>query len=690
MESIPGNQCFYGKNHFAVIQVYRRVSILFKTVLILFMAAVVCRSQDTLKVYRVPGVTVTAPAPPGSIGSSSFSESKVTISDSAGTEGKSFSEILSLAGGIFVKDYGGLSQLKTISLRGLSSEHTLVLLNGLPLNTSQNGLADLSVIPIDGAASLYVTRGGQSAEYGGNAIGGTVNIVTPQTPGDSRTGVDFSAGSFGQQDAKATADIRLTDGMLATGFVVRHADDNYPFNFNNGPSAARLLRTNSDVTSRAGYFQYIHSGDDDGEISATGSFYGSERGVGGAVTGIYSISQARQSDQDHLVQLHYETGSNALYRFDASAQVHYASEQYSDPGYVIGGKPLEDDYQNVDMQFRSQFSIGVGGGSRLVTIGLEAVHSAGTGNSLMVSPVRNQMGTFVTGMERLSTGWNLFPSLSFTQALRLDLTGSFDPTLSPQGGFILRSSEGNFGSIKGLQAAFRGSISRDFRLPTFNELYYNVGGGIGNPNLAPEKAFSLETGVELQFLFLGKQRISGTFYNILMNNRIIWVPAGGINVMPENLRKVRSQGVELAYQWNSPSDYVALDIHYNLGEAKKISEDFPGDPAENSQLAFIPQETGAATVTLQKPGIYSWLNRLAGFVKVNYSSFRYLTETNDQFLPSYVVMGGGVIIDFRWQDYAGTFEVDADNILNQNYQVMQAYPMPLRSFVAHIGLKRNL
>jgi outer membrane cobalamin receptor len=58
------------------------------------------------------------------------------------------SEALVYVPGVFIKDYGGLGGMKTVSLRGSSSSQSLLMINGVRLNSSQNGSLDLSNLPI--------------------------------------------------------------------------------------------------------------------------------------------------------------------------------------------------------------------------------------------------------------------------------------------------------------------------------------------------------------------------------------------------------------------------------------------------------------------------------------------------------------------------------------------------------------
>lgn len=66
----------------------------------------------------------------------------------------------------------------TVNLRGYDSRNILVLVDGQPMNTAWNGDVDWNMIPVENIRKIEVVSGGQSALYGGRAVGGVINIMT--------------------------------------------------------------------------------------------------------------------------------------------------------------------------------------------------------------------------------------------------------------------------------------------------------------------------------------------------------------------------------------------------------------------------------------------------------------------------------------------------------------------------------
>ena len=85
----------------------------------------------------------------------------------------SLADFLSENTSFYFKKYGALA---TPSFRGTSSAHTLVLWNGIPINSIANGLIDFSILPANTADELAIVYGGDGSVFGSGAIGGSVHL----------------------------------------------------------------------------------------------------------------------------------------------------------------------------------------------------------------------------------------------------------------------------------------------------------------------------------------------------------------------------------------------------------------------------------------------------------------------------------------------------------------------------------
>lgn len=133
------------------------------------------------------------------------------------------------------------SMIRPVNMRGLSSDSTLVLLNGKRrhrasviafqgggLNDGAQG-PDISVIPSIALKQVEVLRDGAAAQYGSDAIAGVMNFVLKD---DAEGGsLELKTGEYFEGDGQASTiagnyGMAMTDsGFLNLSFQLKNADD---------------------------------------------------------------------------------------------------------------------------------------------------------------------------------------------------------------------------------------------------------------------------------------------------------------------------------------------------------------------------------------------------------------------------------------------------------------------------------
>jgi vitamin B12 transporter len=139
-------------------------------------------------------------------------------------------EVLQTVPGVSLVRTGGPGSATSVFLRGASSEHALVLLDGIEMNdpSSPTGGYDFATLSTAGVERIEVLRGPQSTIHGSSALGGVVNVVTRRGEGPPRLELLAEAGSYGTAAGSvallgsaagwswsATATRRTTDGFSA-------------------------------------------------------------------------------------------------------------------------------------------------------------------------------------------------------------------------------------------------------------------------------------------------------------------------------------------------------------------------------------------------------------------------------------------------------------------------------------------
>ena len=148
-----------------------------KTVSMLAVLAI-CGSGTSLAaeapVYALKGITVTATRQAESLQDVPANVQVITEKDIKSRNVQTASDAVAMATGVSASN----SAEGTVNLRGYNSKNILVLVDGQQMNTAWNGDVDWNMIPVDNIRKIEVVSGGQSALYGGRAVGGVINIMT--------------------------------------------------------------------------------------------------------------------------------------------------------------------------------------------------------------------------------------------------------------------------------------------------------------------------------------------------------------------------------------------------------------------------------------------------------------------------------------------------------------------------------
>ncbi|HZX47647.1 MAG TPA: TonB-dependent receptor plug domain-containing protein, partial [Nitrospirota bacterium] len=117
------------------------------------------------------------------------------------------SDLLRNVPGLDVVQPGGVGKASSVFIRGANSSHTLVLIDGIRVNSPTTGRFDFADLSVDNIERIEIIRSPMSTLYGSEAMGGVIQIFTKR---GSLTGgsVAFEAGSFGTTKESISTGIR--------------------------------------------------------------------------------------------------------------------------------------------------------------------------------------------------------------------------------------------------------------------------------------------------------------------------------------------------------------------------------------------------------------------------------------------------------------------------------------------------
>ena len=126
---------------------------------------------------------------------------------------QSLPQLLQRQPGVEVTINGGAGATSGAFIRGANAGQTLVLIDGLRVESSSTGATSLEAIPLDQIERIEILRGPASSLYGADAIGGVIQIFTKRAEGTAFSG-NIGAGYGTYETRSANAGLRGAIGDL--------------------------------------------------------------------------------------------------------------------------------------------------------------------------------------------------------------------------------------------------------------------------------------------------------------------------------------------------------------------------------------------------------------------------------------------------------------------------------------------
>lgn len=553
--------------------------------------------------------------------------------------GNSFtvSDVLLQSSGFQVGDNGGLSGLKTVSLRGLGSAHTAIYIDGVRVGNVQSGQNDLSMVGTENLGNVVV-------DYAQNTV--SFNTVRPEFAGSPVAGaVRLDGGSFGTWLPSARLDFRLSENLSlsANAAGVFSKGD---FAYGDG-----LFRENNDISQiRAGLdlFGIMEGGD----YHVKAYYNDVDRGTPGSISW---PSDDRQQDKNAFIQGVLRKNFSPVYTFLLSGKASYDDLFYAsawgDSNYGQTEFQLNSAH---DFQIRNWWKVSLA--ADLQWGGLKS---------------SNYNASRLTAFSALATS---FRTGRFAADLALEYSGAFDSGYLDRNA-VSPSANIRYKLIEGLDVLAFGR--RAYRVPTFNELYYV---GYGNPELRPEDAWLTDIGVDFNRTvakgWILKAKVDG-FCNLLTDKITSAPTAEDPNIwLPYNVGKVRSLGLDAAAGFVHEGEWqYSFDARYTFQSA---TDRTPDSYSYGQQLAYIARHTAVLA------GNVSWKGwALAPVWQIRAGRTDSMGE-----LPDWNTADITLAKTLHMKKAGSlTLKVSAKNIGDCRYEISGGYPMPGRSVIGGIEFK---
>lgn len=210
-------------------------------------------------------------------------------------------------------------------------------------------------------------------------------------------------------------------------------------------------------------------------------------------------------------------------------------------------------------------------------------------------------------------------------------------------------------------------------MPTLNDLYYTF---IGNKNLNPEYTNQYNAGItyerNLKGLWLKRLELQADAYFNQVDDKIIAMPTSNqFRWTMLNLGYVEIRGVDAAIQgyWNMGSVELSTRLNYTYQKAQDFTD--PGSRYYGGQIPYIPWHSGSFILNGSHRG-WDW-NYSFIYTGERYESVANIIENYAQPWYTHDISGSKI---FRIKEKKLQITAELNNIFNQQYEVVQCYPMP--------------
>jgi len=474
---------------------------------LLFLSRV-CWAQNPTE-QTLPQVVVTATRTEISPEQLTTSLTVITAEDMRERQAETVLEVLRSAPGLDVVQTGSRGNSASVFIRGSESDHVLVLIDGVEVNSTTTGSFDFAHLTTESIERIEILRGSGGTLYGSEAIGGVIQIFTKAGRGKPEITLSAEGGNghthrqvFALRGGTEKLGYSFSASRLETEGFHRFNDD-----YQNLAASSRLDLRLTDSSLLRGIFHFRKT---DVGLFNSNNFIG------------VPDPNARENVTDYLAKLDWEQRLSPAWDYRLTGSLFKQHDKFSD----------DPEPGSFDVRRRNRFRPRILTGEfqtnyrwqewSTTTFGFEY-----KSRQARTDTIRERQGDLAYYLQQQLSFFG--DRLFLVGGVRLDDHQVFGTEWSPSTSVVYLIPESG--------TKFKLGYAEGFKAPTMNELFFS---GFGNPNLGPETSWEVNAGVEQNFF---ERFILGvTYFHREVKDLIEFAPP---TFQARNLGKVRLEGIEL-------------------------------------------------------------------------------------------------------------------------------------------------
>ncbi|MBQ2906505.1 MAG: TonB-dependent receptor [Bacteroidales bacterium] len=587
----------------------------------------------------------------------------------------SLSQLLIQHSPVFIKTYGP-GGTASASFRGTTASHTLVLWNGLQLNSPSLGEVDFSMIPVFFTDEVSLQWGSKTSANSGG-LGGVVNIANKQKFNEGLIlDVKQTYGSFNTWGSYLTVGYSAKN-MIARVKAYRNSSDN-DFTYTNIATIPHqeMKQKNADFVDY-GVMHELQIRFKNSLLTLVSWNQFSHRNYPPIMPNAFNNTK-EYADNDfsrNLISYKYYWNSG---RIEVKSAYFHERQDYFLESYTSNGLPVtqintlnksdvfrqiidlqQDLFRNWKLYAKVQYDY-------------ESVTSSDydLDRDSDLSRKNRDILSFYAALDG-----KIYRDLDLRMTLRNDIVDDKSAGFFPTATLTYRMP-----FVKGL--SFNAGYSHNYRNPTLNDLYWYPG---GNENLKAEngKTFDFDINYLYENVNFNLDFRSGLYYS-KVNDWIQWVPTNYRYWMPKNVSEVMARGFETHLKMNYSFALwtFSLSGNYVYSHTTDESEYAQQYDVNGKQLIYIPKHHANAFAEVR------WKSWNMNYT-FEFTGERTTSMNDDEFfayqLPYYILHH----ISFGKQLNRFRLEFKINNLLNESYHTVLWRAMPGRSYEIYLEFKIN-
>lgn len=583
---------------------------------------------------------------------------------------------------VYIKTYGP-GGTASASFRGTTSSHTLVLWNGLQLNSPSLGEVDFSTIPVFFTDEISLQWGSKTSANSGG-LGGVVNIANNQKFNE---GLILDAkqtyGSFNTWGSYLTLGYSAKN-VIARVKAYRNSSDN-DFTYTNIATIPHqeMKQKNADFVDY-GVMPELQIRMKNSLLTLVSWNQWSHRNYPQIMPNAFNnVKEFTDNDfSRNFISYKYYWNSG---RVEVKSAYFHERQNYFLESYTSNGNPvsqmntlnksdvfrqvadLQQDlfkswklYAKIQWDSENVTSTDYDNDTHVETHGSVSLQDA-------EHKTRNILSFYaaVDGM--------IYRDLDLRLTLRNDIVDEKSAGFFPTATLVYRMP-----FVKGL--SFNAGYSHNYRNPTLNDLYWNPG---GNENLKGEDGKTID--FDINYLYdnvnFNLDFRTGLYYS-KVNDWIQWVPTNYRYWMPRNVSEVLARGAEMHLKMNYSYALwtFSLSGNYVYSHTTDESEYAQQYDSDGKQLIYIPKHHANAFVEVRwKTWNLNYTFEFTGERKTSMNDEEFFAYQ----LPAYMLHH----VSFGKQLHRFRIEFKINNLLNADYQTILWRAMPGRSYEIYLEFK---